>query len=283
MPASSGPSGPPRPPVPPRDTYTHGHHHSVVGQHARRTADDCAAFARGVVAADAAILDVGCGPASITVGLARWAPAGHVTGVETGDAILETAARTVADAGVDNVTLREASAYELPFDDDAFDVVYAHQVLQHLSQPVAALVEMARVTRPGGHVAVRDADYATMRATPDTGVHDRWRDVYGRVCRRNDAEPDAGCHLFGWCRAAGLGDVVMSSSVWQFWTPESRREWGYSWADRCLESEFARQAVDYGFATRAEMEEIAAGWRAWADHPDGYFHFIHVEALAEVA
>ena len=73
----------------------------------------------------------------------------------------------------------------------------------------------------------------------------------------------------------------MSASVWQFWTPETRRNWGYSWADRCLNTSFARQAVDYGYATSAEMEQIAAGWRVWADHPDGYFHFIHSEALAQ--
>ena len=36
----------------------------------------------------------------------------------------------------------------------------------------------------------------------------------------------------------------MSASVWQFWTPEARRNWGYSWADRCLHTSFARQAVE---------------------------------------
>ena len=264
------------------DTYTHGHHASVVGQHARRTAEDCAAFARGVIAADSKILDVGCGPASITAGLARWASHGQVTGIETGEEILQTAAKTIADAGVGNVDFKVASVYELPFADNTFDVAYAHQVLQHLSQPVAALRQMARVTKPGGFVAVRDSDYSTMRGWPYADVHDRWRTIYEQVCRRNDAEPNAGQHLFGWCRAAGLVEVKMSASVWQFWTPAERRNWGYSSADRCLESDFAKQAVAYGIATRSEMEDLAAGWRKWGDDPDGYFHFIHAEALAEV-
>ena len=265
------------------DVYTHGHQPAVVAQHARRTAEDCAAFARHVIEPDAWILDVGCGPASITVGLARWAERGHVTGIEVTDEILETASATVAEAGVDNVTLANESVYELPYDDATFDVAYAHQVCQHLSKPVAAIAEMARVVRPGGWVAVRDSDYSTMRGYPSSTEITRWREVYRQVCRHNGAEPDAGRHLFSWFRAARVPDVAMSASVWQFWTPEARRNWGYSWADRCLNTSFARQAVEYGYATSDEMEQIAAGWRAWADDPDGYFHFIHSEALAQIA
>ncbi len=266
----------------PSDTYTHGHHASVVGQHARRTAEDCAAFAREVIAADSTLLDVGCGPASITVGLGRWASKGRIIGIDTSEEILKTASKTLSDAGVDNVELRLASVYELPFEDHTFDVTYAHQILQHLSQPVAALAEMARVTRPGGFVAVRDADYSTMRGSPYGDIHDRWRDIYDQVCRRNQAEPNAGHHLLGWCREAGLVNVTMSASVWQFWTPEERRNWGYSTAERCLESDFAKQAIEYDIATRSQMQEISEGWRKWADDPSGYFHFIHGEALIEV-
>ncbi|WP_420626335.1 methyltransferase domain-containing protein [Candidatus Poriferisodalis sp.] len=265
------------------DVYTHGHQPAVVAQHARRTAEDCAAFARHVIHADSQVLDVGCGPASITVGLARWAAHGHVTGVEVGEEILATAAESVADAGIGNVTLTEASVYELPYAAGKFDVAYAHQVMQHLSDPVAALSEMARVVRPGGWVAVRDSDYSTMRGYPSSTEITRWREVYRKVCRHNGAEPDAGRHLFSWFRAAGLANVQMSASVWQFWTPETRQNWGYSWADRCLRTSFARQAVEYGYATSDEMEQIAAGWRTWADDPDGYFHFIHCEVLAQVS
>ncbi|WP_419946210.1 class I SAM-dependent methyltransferase [Candidatus Poriferisodalis sp.] len=115
-----------------------------------------------MIESDSRILDVGCGPASIAVGLARWAHSGHVTGIEVTDEILATAAATVAEAGAANVTLANESVYELPYDDGSFDVVYAHQVCQHLSDPVAAISEMARAVRPDGRVAVRDSDYSTM-------------------------------------------------------------------------------------------------------------------------
>ena len=80
-------------------------------------------------------------------------------------------------------TVAAASVYELPYDDASFDVVHAHQVLQHLSEPVAALREMRRVCAPGGLLAVRDADYATMRGVPEPpcGGIERWRTVYSAV------------------------------------------------------------------------------------------------------
>jgi ubiquinone/menaquinone biosynthesis C-methylase UbiE len=264
------------------DTYTHGHHSVVVNQHARRTAEGCASFARHVITPTARVLDVGCGPGSITVGLAAWAPEGSVTAIEPGGDILDTARAAVAEAGADNVTVEAASVYELPYDDDSFDLAYAHQVLQHLTDPVLALTEMQRVVRPGGHVAVRDADYYTMSASPVYDEIERWRDIYRNVARHNDAEPDAGRYLFAWCRDAGLADVEVTASVWSYYEPESRRNWGESWADRCLTSSFGEQAVEYGYATRAEMEEVADGWRRWAAEPNGYFHFIHGEALTEV-
>ncbi|WP_419841242.1 methyltransferase domain-containing protein [Candidatus Poriferisodalis sp.] len=266
-----------------RDVYIHGHHHAAVAQHAKRTAEDCAAFARHAISEDAQILDVGCGPASITAGLARWAHRGHVTGIEPGGDILNTAAATIAAAGVGNVTLEAASVYELPYPDDSFDVAYAHQVCQHLSDPVAAVTEMARVVRRGGWVAVRDSDYSTMRPYPASEEITRWREVFRTVSRHNGAEPDAGRHLYAWFRAAGLPQVQMSGAVQQFWTDATRRDWGYSWAERCLHTAFARQAVDYGYSTRDELEWIAAGWRRWADRPDAYFHYVHGQALAQVA
>jgi len=71
-----------------RDVYTHGHQPAAVNQHAKRTAESCAQFVRSVVEPGSQILDVGCGPASITVGLAKWAAAGSVTAIDVGEEIV---------------------------------------------------------------------------------------------------------------------------------------------------------------------------------------------------
>ena len=144
----------------------------------------------------------------------------------------------------------------------SFDVVHAHQVLQHLTDPVGALREMARVTRPGGLVAVRDVDYASMVWHPASEGMTRWLEVYRRLARLNHAEPDAGRHLVAWAHAAGLTRLTPSASLWTYATPEHCAWWGGTWARRTLESTFATQALDRGLVTADELAEISAAWQA---------------------
>ena len=114
----------------------------------------------GPAAARRAVLDVGCGPGTITVDLAARVPEGQVTGIDAAAGVLAEARPKPSAAGQANVTFETGDVYRLAFDDATFDVVHAHQVLQHLSDPVAALTEMRRVCRPGGLVAAATATTA---------------------------------------------------------------------------------------------------------------------------
>jgi SAM-dependent methyltransferase len=167
----------------------------------------------------------------------------------------------------------------LEFADHTFDVVHAHQVLQHLADPVAALREMRRVCRPDGVVAARDADYAAMTWFPDNPVLDEWLSIYRRTARRNGGEPDAGRRMLSWARAAGFTTIECSASTWCFATPEERRFWGEMWAERILQPGIGDAAVAYGFATDDDRARIAAGWREWSASPDGWFAVTHGEIL----
>jgi SAM-dependent methyltransferase len=194
---------------------------------------------------------------------------------------------TVADAAPTStptapLTFEVADVYDLPYDDGEFDVVHAHQVLQHLSDPVAALIEMSRVTRPGGLVAVRDSDYAAIAWYPPSLGLDTWRRVYRTVARANGAEPDAGRHLLAWAHAAGFADVTPSSSTWCFATPSDREWWGNLWADRTAETAFGRQAIDLGLTSQARLEVVAEAWRNWAADEDGWIVIVHGEILIRV-
>jgi SAM-dependent methyltransferase len=180
------------------------------------------------------------------------------------------------------VTFEVGDVYALAAADDSFDVVHAHQVLQHLTDPVAALREMARVTRAGGLIAVRDVDYAATTWFPANPGLERWLDLYERVARRNGAEPDAGRRLLSWAHAAGLRDVTATTGTWCFATPAEREWWGASWAGRATESAFAEQAVAYGFATDGDLRAIADAWLAWAAADDGWLGMLHGEVLIRV-
>jgi SAM-dependent methyltransferase len=179
-----------------------------------------------------------------------------------------------------SVDFRSGDVYALDFQDSSFDVVHAHQVLQHLSEPVHALAEMRRVLKPDGLLAVRDSDYACFAWSPADQWLTRWLDVYRTVARRNGGEPDAGRFLKGWALEAGFVGVRASSSTWTYADPESCSWWGGLWADRCLRSSLAERAVAYGLASREELEAMAAAFRAWATQPDAYFMVPHGEVLA---
>jgi SAM-dependent methyltransferase len=261
------------------DTYTHGHHDSVLRSHRNRTVGNSAAYLAPLLRPGLDVLDVGCGPGTITHDLAARVAPGRVRGIDVVEEPLAEA-RALGDGVEYGVEFAVDDVYGLADPDDSYDVVHAHQVLQHLSDPVAALREMRRVARPGGVVAARDADYAAFTRFPHDERLDAWLTLYRAVAHGNHAEPDAGRRLLSWARAAGFTEITPSASVWCYATPETRAWWGGLWADRIVSSSIATQAVDRGLATRADLEDMSAAWRAWAASDDGWFLVPHGEILA---
>ena len=262
--------------------YTHGHHPSVLRSHSWRTAENSAGYLLPELKPGQDLLDVGCGPGTITADLAALVAPGRVTAVENAPGVLEQAARNAAGAGVSNIVFEVADIHELPYADDSFDVVHAHQVLQHVADPVQALREMRRVCRPGGVVAARDSDYAGFFWYPLVPALDEWQELYRRTARANGGEPDAGRRLHAWAREAGFTEVVAGSSTWCYSTESERAWWGDLWAERATNSPFAEHAVRAGLATEADLRRIADGWLAWAADQDGWLAIPHGEVLCRV-
>jgi SAM-dependent methyltransferase len=262
-------------------TYTHGHAESVLRSHRTRTAANSAAYLLPHLRPTDRLLDVGSGPGTITADLARLVA--EVVALEITDEAAALTRAGLAERGVTNAEVRVGDVHALDLPDGAFDVVHAHQVLQHVADPVGALGEMARVTRPGGVIGVRDSDYAAFAWYPRLSGLEQWLTLYQAAARANGGEPDAGRHLLAWAHAAGLDDVVATSSTWCFATPETRTWWGGMWADRVTGSALADQLVREGRATRAELDDIAAAWLAWAADPDGWISILHGELVVRRA
>jgi SAM-dependent methyltransferase len=255
-------------------TCAQGQHESVL-----RTAADAAGYLLPRLEPGSSVLDIGCGPGTITADLAELVAPGKVLAVDLFVDVLDVARAEIARRNLSNVTFAAADVHRLDVADGVFDVVHAHQVLQHVADPVQALREMRRVCRPGGIVAARDADYAGFAWFPELPALDLWRDLYRRAARANRGEPDAGRRLLSWAVAAGFEDITPTGSVWCYATPATRDWWGRMWADRILHSGVARELLRLGLATIAQLEEISAAWLTWAAAPDGWLSIPHGEIL----
>lgn len=125
-----------------------------MGRYSRLLAPQMADLA-GVRSGDQRALDVGCGPGALTAELVSRLDASAVAAVDPSESFV--AAARARNPGVD---IRQASAERLPFPDETFDVVVAQLVVHFMTDPIAGMTEMARVTRRGGVVAACVWDHA---------------------------------------------------------------------------------------------------------------------------
>ncbi|WP_244367403.1 class I SAM-dependent methyltransferase [Micromonospora echinofusca] len=259
--------------------YIHGHHESVLRSHGWRTAENSAAYLLPHLVSGMSLLDVGCGPGTITAGLAARVAPGPVTALDSSADAAHRARQEISARG--NVTLAVADVHALALPDDTFDVTHAHQVLQHVGDPVTALTEMRRVTRPGGLVAARDSDYSAFDWYPRVPELDEWLARYRRAARAAGGEPDAGPRLAGWARAAGFTEIVTSAAQWRFSSEDDRSWWAETQAERVTRAALGRTFLADG-ADEGDLHRMADGWLRWAAHPDAWFTVPHHEILCRV-
>lgn len=265
-----------------RERYTLGHHPSVLRTHSWRTAENSAAYLLPHLHSGLRVLDLGSGPGTITLDLARLVAPGTVVGIDASAEVVEDARARAIAAGVDNVAYEVGDAYALDLPDDSVDVAHAHQLLQHVGDPVAVIRELARVVRPGGIIALRDIVYGGAVWYPLSDGLTRWMAVYQELARSNGGEPDAGSRLKSWAMEAGLTDIRSTASVWSFESPEDREWWGGAWSERAKTSSFATQSLETGIATDADLAQISTAWREWVAAADGWFAVPHGEIIATV-
>ncbi|RMJ24048.1 hypothetical protein PHISP_05069 [Aspergillus sp. HF37] len=261
------------------NTYTTDHSSSVLRTHSWRTAANSAGYLLPHLRPEMTILDVGCGPGSISVDLAKRVPSGWVTGMEyVADPL--TQAREYAEAeGTQNTTFVTGDIHSLPFADNTFDVVHVHQVLQHIADPVKALTEMRRVAKTDGLVVARESAHLTW--SPSSEGLSKWWELTVKMAREKGGNPHPGARIHEWASLAGfeMGRIQRSAGAWCFSTPEERRYWGGSMGERIKDSGFANKSVGEGFATHEELEDMARAWRGWTEDESGWFGVLHGEMV----
>ncbi len=179
---------------------------------AGRSASDRASFVVNLLADGDVVLDVGCGPGSITGGLAEAvAPTGRVLGLDARRSQVEEAATLPRHRALSHAYFAVADAYELPVADHAVDVYFSHALFEHLAEPERGLREARRVLVSGGTVALAASDWSRARFEPWTPDVARAMSAHYRLRAVAGGDPDAGGGLAARMERVGFIDVTESS------------------------------------------------------------------------
>jgi len=251
-----------------REAYVRWLDSAHGGALSRRTAERNAAFFLPHLKPGMALLDAGCGPGSITLGLATAVSPGHVTGVDISSAAVERARALALQRGVTNVSFEQHHLRALPYADGTFDAVFMHAVLQHVDEPERVVRELFRVMKPGGVIGVADADFDGFIHWPDDPLIKRSTDVLSGV--RLEGDPRVGKRLRALLVDAGFERAVGLMAAGAEGEPVIVALNGAAWADRFAAEPFIAWAETTGVSNREEMRAISDAWRRWGSDPGAF-------------
>ena len=262
-----------------KETYTPGYSEVAIHYMQRRHAARDAAFFLPHLKPGMTLLDCGCGPAAITVGLAEAVAPGSVIGVDVGASQIELAKQTAKERRLTNLRIEQASVYELPFADRSFHAVFSHALLEHLADPLAALREIRRVLIPGGLVGIASPDWdGVVFAPPDREVAQAIK-VYTHLQSQNGGNPFVGREL-GWLlQEAGFSGIALTATYDCY----ERMELICDLLAERIESFLQRsRTAEAGVPDAATIAQLSQALKRWATNPVALFAQCFVTAVGRV-
>lgn len=261
--------------------YVVGHQDNLLKGFAERTAQNSAAYLLPHLRPHFSVLDVGCGEGSITQGLSKLIASNRTVGVDTSPEVVRRAIVKAKSINIgDHVTFREADAMALPFEDDSFDVVHAHQLLQHVPDARAVLAEMYRVVRPGGLVAVRVACAQTIVSAPHDEVS-RFTAVALRAIASGGGDPDVARKLPGLARLIGFTSIETGSSMMSYVSNEERSLLAGMWRSAMKSEGMKKMLAEDSEGTSHNLEDLERVLNDLESDEDGFFLVPNVEILCK--
>ena len=269
-----------QPTTPGTPDYTFGFSDEHVEQLSRSTAARSAAYLLPELKPGQRVLDFGCGPGSISVGLAQAiAPGGELYCVDMEESQVELARALAESQGLDNLRYYVADVTSLPFPDDYFDVAHGHDVLAYVPDTRTALAEVKRVLKPGGIIACRDMTCESCYTHPDLGIMRKSWDLTEDIIATDGGHPQMGKDLKGHLAEAGFVDIRVSGSFDMYATPEDVafiRTFVHRWL---LSPEMEATVLSYGAGTAELFTQLREGHDLWQAHPGAVCAIAFGEAL----
>ncbi len=260
--------------------YTLGYGREILETQLRATAENSAAHLLPYLRPGLRLLDFGCGPGTISVGLAKAVAPGEMHGVDIDEAQIELAKSMAAAQGQGNAKFHVGDVTDLEFADNFFDVAHCRSVLMHVPDTAAALSEVKRVLKPGGVIACREMICESSFTHPDFGIMRRSWDMFEDLVAADDGHPQMGKDMKGHILEAGFVNVQMTASFSVYNSPAEIAAIHRVASQWLLSSETVAVALKYGASSEKLASDLKAAYDRWKEDPGAFFAFAYGEAIA---
>jgi len=261
------------------DSYGPGYGDFALNLMRFRNAERSASFLLPHLRAGMTLLDCGCGPGTITIGLADAVAPGEVVGIDIETHQFSTAMEYTKKTGLSNIRFQTGDISDLQFADESFDIVFTNAVLMYLSNPASAVREIFRVLKPGGVLGARDVINDRFIVNPEDQLLEEHRLLMRRAIQRSGGDADIGRKLGSLLHEVGFQRLHLSVSAELGESPEDKREYCHLQADIIERSGVAELCIEEGRTDRERLAQIGAACRALGERPDGFVALIFGEAL----
>ena len=267
----------PRAPAP---TYTMGYANDFQKLLSRRNAPANARRLLPHLEPGMRVLDFGCGPGTISMGLAKAVEPGQLHGIDIEGTQIAMASAAATAGGHENAFFRIGDVTALPFEDDFFDVAHGHDVLLHVPNTRAALAEVKRVLKRGGIISSREMIGQANFFAPAIGELDEGMAAFLKLLRANGAHPDMGKDLKRVFLEAGFVDIKAAASFDVYATTDDTHFFHNFVGGWFFSPDTMNAFTKHGLANREQLDDWRHKLDQWRDTPGAIAGIAHGEAIA---
>ena len=216
------------------------------------------------------VLDCGCGPGTLTLGLAQAVDPGQATGIDIEPGMVDRANALANEGGIKNVEFRVDDITDLSFPNDCFDLVFVSAVLEHLPDPVVALKEIRRVLKPGAVTVIINTDWGDPLISPESDDIRRFFELFEAGFNRYGGSLNRGRHLRLMMREAGLDVTEFQAYYGNSGTPVTIQYTVGGYISWMKNFRIFDEAVSLGDVDRSTLDKMEENMLKWADNPEAF-------------
>jgi ubiquinone/menaquinone biosynthesis C-methylase UbiE len=226
------------------------------------------------------VLEAGCGVGAQTITLSRNSPDARITSIDISENSVAEAKKKAEAAGCANVEFQQGDIFNLPFEPEAFDHIFLCFVLEHLAEPVEALLRLKKVLKPGGTITVIEGDHGSAYFHPDNDTARRTIQCQIELQKMAGGNANIGRELYPLLTKADFNSVHVSPRM--VYVDASRPQLVDGFTRKTFTAMIegvCQPSVDGGLIDEKTFDEgIAALYRT--TEPDGVFCYTFFKAVA---